>query len=87
MIVQDESGRISQSAVGVCPPGGSAKGLWSTTWLLGGLDVETRPSLRTSVLPASTAFCETLLPEDLDILIRFFIAAASTRFCETVKIG
>ncbi|MDD7089470.1 MAG: hypothetical protein PUI54_07955, partial [Bacteroidales bacterium] len=60
---------------------------WSTTWLLGGLDVETCPSLRTSVQPASTAFCETLLPEDLDILIRFFIDAASTRFCETVKIG
>ena len=72
-VIQDESGGISQSAVGVCPSGGSEKWGWPTTWLLGGLDVETCLSLRTSVQPASTAFCETLLPEGLNIRMRFFI--------------
>ena len=74
LAVQYERGEISQSAVGVCPPGGSAKGCRSTTWLLGGIDVETCPSLRTSVQPASTAFCETLIPEGLNIRIRFFFS-------------
>ena len=72
-VVQDENGGISQSAVGAGPSGGFAKGCWPTTWLLGDLDVETCPSLRTSVPPASTAFCETLLPEGLNIRMRFFI--------------
>jgi hypothetical protein len=44
-----------------------------TTWLLGGPDVKTCPSLRTSVQPASTAFCETRFPEGLNIRMRFFI--------------
>ena len=43
-------------------------------------------SLRTSVQLASTAFCETLLPEGLNIRMQFFIASASTGFCETLKI-
>ena len=63
--VESRSGlwsEISQSAVGVCPSGGSANGGRSTTCLLGCLDVETCPSLRTSVQPASTAFCEKLSP-------------------------
>ena len=72
LVVRDERCGISHSAVGVCPSGGSANGWRATTWLLGGLDVETCPSLRTSVQPASTAFCETLIPEGLNILIRFF---------------
>ena len=73
LIVQDESGGISQGAVGTCPSGGSANGCRSTTWLLGGLGEETCPSLRISVQPASTAFCETLLKEGLNIRMRFFI--------------
>ena len=72
LVVRDEHCGISQSAVGACPSGGSANGGRSTTWLLEGLDVETCPSLRTSVQPASTAFCETLLPEGLNIRMRFF---------------
>ena len=72
MVVQDESGVISQSAVGIYPSGGSAKGCRSTTWLLGGIDVETCPSLRTSVQPASTAFCETVLPNGLNIRMQLF---------------
>jgi hypothetical protein len=71
--VLDQRSGFSQSAVGVCPSGGSAKGCCSTTWLLEGLDVETCPPLRTSVQPASTAFCETLLPNGLNIRMRFFI--------------
>ena len=63
LVVRDEHCGISQSAVGACPSGGSANGGRSTTWLLEGLDVETCPSLRTSVQPGSTGFCETLLPE------------------------
>ena len=59
LVVRDERSGISQSAVGAGPSGGFAKGCCSTTWLLGGLDVETRPSLRTFVQHASTAFCET----------------------------
>ncbi len=85
--VHDESAGISQSAVRACPSGGSANGCRSTTWLLGALDVETRPSLRTPVQPASTAFCETHIPEGLNIRMQFFIASASTRFCETLKRG
>ena len=73
LVERDERSGISQSAVGVGPSGGSAKGCWSTTWPLGGLDVETCPSLRTSVQPASTAFCETLLPEGLNIRRQLFI--------------
>ena len=72
LVVRDERCGISQSAVGACPSGGSANGCRSTTWLLEGLDVETCPSLRTSVRPASTAFCETLLQNGLNIRIRFF---------------
>ena len=72
LVERDERSGISQSAVGVGPSGGSAKGCWSTTWPLGGLDVETCPSLRTSVQPASTAFCEMPLPEGLNIRMRFF---------------
>ncbi len=71
-VVRDERCGISQRAVGACPSWGSAKGCRSTTWLLEGLDVETCPSLRTSVRPASTAFCETLLQNGLNIRIRFF---------------
>ena len=73
LFVQDESGGISQSAVGAGPSGGFAKGCCSTTWLLGGLEVETCPSLGTSEQPGSTGFCETLLPEGLNIRMRFFI--------------
>ena len=73
VVVQDESGVISQSAVGIYPSGGSAKGCRSTTWLLGGLDVGTCPSLRTSVQPASTAFCESLFPNGLNIRMQLFI--------------
>ena len=64
LVVRDERCGISQSAVGAGLSEGSAKGCRSTTWLLESLDVETCPCLRTSVRPASTAFCETLLPED-----------------------
>ena len=70
--LRDERRGISRSAVGASPSGGSAKGCRSTTWLLRGLDVETCPSLRTSVRPASTAFCETLLPE-VSIYNSFFL--------------
>ena len=73
LVVRYERSVISQSAVGACPSGGSANGGRSTTCLLEGLDVETCPSLRTSVQPASIAFCETLLPEGLNIRMRFFI--------------
>ena len=86
LVERDERSGISQSAVGTCPSGGSAKGCRSTTWLLGGFDVETCPPLGTSVQPASTAFCETLLPEGLNIRMQFFIASTSTGFCETLKI-
>ena len=65
LVVRDERSGISQSAVGAGPSGGFAKGCWSTTCLLGCLDVETCPSLRTSVQPASTAFCESLFPNGL----------------------
>ena len=87
LVVRYERSVISQSAVGACPSGGSANGGRSTTCLLEGLDVETCPSLGTSVQPASTAFCETLLPNGLNIRMRFFIPLASTRFCETLKRG
>jgi hypothetical protein len=73
LVIQDESGGISQSAVGAGPSGGFAKECCSTTWLLDGLDVETCPSLRTYVQPASTAFCKTLLPKGLNIRMQFFI--------------
>ena len=87
LVVQDERSGISRSAVGASPSGGSARGCRSTTWLFGGLDVETCPSLRASVQPASTAFCVTLIPNGLNIRMQFFIASASTRFCETWKRG
>jgi hypothetical protein len=80
LVVQDERSGISQSAVGVCPSGGSANGCRSTTWLLGDLDVETCPSLRTSVQPASTAFCETTPGYFLGEAAFW---PASTAFCET----
>ena len=73
LVVRDERSGISQSAVGTCPSEGSAKGCRSTTWLLGGLDVGTCPSLRTSVQPGSTGFCETLLPNGLNIRMQLFI--------------
>ena len=72
LVVRYERSVISQSAVGACPSGGSANGGRSTTCLLEGLDVETCPSLRTSVQPASTAFCEIPLPEGLNIRMRSF---------------
>ena len=86
-VVRDERCGISQRAVGACPSWGSAKGCRSTTWLLEGLDVETCPSLRTSVQPASTAFCESLFPNGLNIRMQFLIASASTRFGEILKRG
>ena len=83
LVVSDERSGISQSAAGTCPSGDIAIGCRSTMWLLGGPDVETCPSISTSVRPASTAFCETLLSNGLNIRMQFFIASASTRFCET----
>jgi hypothetical protein len=79
LVVWDERSGISQGAVGVCPSRGSANGCRSTTRLLGGLDVETCSSLRTSVQPASIASCET--PPGY-FLGEAAFWPASTAFCE-----
>ena len=81
LVVRYERSGISQGAVGACLSGGFAKGCRSTTWLLGGLDVETCPSLRTSVQPASTAFWVTTPGYFLGEAAFW---PASTALCETL---